>query len=162
MVTTPSGPISLPLSLLRESLAGSSSFRTWVGAATAAIAKASVFYGRAPGATAPPFAVIYHDTFNRSRNDDILLFQTDAVIELLLRETIAAGTEDWDAYIHINNIAGSIITDMEQFSRTAGYLAIEGTSIPESAYIVQPDEDEAQTVGAYAEIIINVAWMSLV
>jgi len=44
MSVTPTGPINLPLVYLRNSVAGSTNFRTWVGAASAAAALPYIHY----------------------------------------------------------------------------------------------------------------------
>jgi len=175
VAVTPTGIISLPLHYLRLTVAGSSSFQTWVGAEDAAGALAYVFgeeveWGSDTAAADKlgPFAyVAWAENWARERYGvgDHNLFAQRGDLTLAFRAPIAAAYQNaqdgsdytgLDAATAFGNTVGAIIAEMEVLAGTAGYLdiatiAMDGT--PERA-----TNDEADSVGHYYQVSFTISW----
>lgn len=149
MPVAPSGHLSLPLSYLRATVAGSASFRVWVGvdADDAAGALARVYPFQTGAATVRPFAVVeWARSYTRKRRagGSRNWFEASGALLLTFRETLTEA-DPADAGFAFGNQVGAIIEEMEELAGTAGYLDIQESRLVEGPW--RPEEDEVKAIG---------------
>lgn len=158
MAVTPAGPYSKPLGFCEASIAGSSTFQTWGSWGDADAAKAGIFYGQAPGASALPVAIIYFtDEFGKDLTGGNHFIYADPELDILFRSSISEDlTDDKDVVLTMYNNVGQVITDMEALAVSGGYLDIRGHRIKENAWIVEEEEDDYEFWGRHSAMIVSV------
>lgn len=159
-MTTPAGIFSLPLSYLRATIAGSSSFQTLVGALNAAAALSSIYYVSAPGGTSPPYAVVDWGRSARwtSGRDGVRnWFDSEGELLVLLRAAVSDGTDSaqGDDALAFMNTAGAIASELLELTGQPGYLDV--TTL-EHGQPERPTEDLARQVGDFHQILFTVRW----
>lgn len=144
MSVTPADIISLPLKYLRDTIAASATFQSWVGAANAAAALAYVHAVVATDGT-PPFVVVDWGNYRRVKDSfgEHHNYRTEGDLRVVVRGPIAHA-DDADAAFEFFNKLGAIIGEMEEISGTAGYLDWESLSIES---FDRPNEEEIQSTG---------------
>ena len=133
MATDPAGEYSLPLHYLRETLAASSSFQTWIGttgtsAEKLAAARLRIHYYGTESATRPFAVVSFAESFSRymiSGGARHFFATSSNPIRLTFDADIAVADVDAlsEALFKFTNQIGAIFTNMEALAGTAGYLA---------------------------------------
>lgn len=154
---TPTGLYSLPLHYLRLTLAGSSTFQGWVGAANASEALAYIYAVSVAGDATVPFATVdWWENFSRGKIGTGAYFALQGDLMLVIR-----GPRDTDAtvadaaYTFLNKV-GAILGEMEALAGAAGYLDITGFEQVEGP--ASPTEDEIKTHGDFYQVIYRVLW----
>lgn len=149
MAVSPAGPISLTLDHLRNSIAGSTSFRTWTGTANeaAALVRVHAVENRtALGSADMPFAVVnWLPDYRRIGHADgsARQFRQEGSLMVTFRGEIVSpnAAEPDAAYSFLNNV-GAVMNDMEALSATATYLSISGMTFINPPH--RPEEDEVK------------------
>jgi len=161
MSVSPTGMLSLPLHYLRLTVAGSSNFQTWVGAANATEALARVYPILTDTLTLPLAAVDFADNFRRSlfASDVRNWFKQEGDLAVLFRASIDSEHNEADAAYTFLNSVGAIISDMEALAGKPGYLDISGITV--DAGPQRPLEDEKKTIGDFYEIIFRIEWQGI-
>lgn len=132
MPVTPTGAVSLPPKYLRDMLAASSTWQTWVDDAVTPAAR--IYYGHKDkteqfeddGDTLLPFAIIEDLDFTLpkegfgGRNH----FYQRGSLAIHFIAPVTAGQTHSDAFMEFRNNIGGILDDIAQISGTAGYLDI--------------------------------------
>jgi len=170
MAVAASGFVSKPLGYLRTTLAASSTFQTWTGAADATEALDYIYVVSTPTddaddeANVPdaPFALVdWGEDFARTAEADGARnhFVLSGSLALLLRGAVDADHDDADAAMTFLNAVGGIMADLEALAGTAGYLDIREMSFIERP--ARPGTDEAQTHGDFYQVIIRVEFAGI-
>jgi len=145
MAVTPSGILSEPLGYLRDTIAASTAFQAWVGAADAAEAKESIYPVAARVASMPYCVIDWAENWARiadaggTRNH----FAGGGDLVMTFQAAIADGLGEADAAWTFMNNVGAVISDMEKLAGTDPYLNI--TEISKENGPVRPTEDEVQS-----------------
>ena len=150
-IVTASGVLSLPLENMRTILAASANFQTWVGAASAAAAKASIYIAAAGSVSDNrPFAGVWYQVpldWNSSTyggGDRTHLYASGTLL-LWFEASVATANQassEYAEYAFLNDVS-AFISDISLLSGSDGYLnitAITGTRGPSRA-VVQEAED---------------------
>lgn len=127
MAVSPSGILSLPLYYLRQSLAASTNFQTWVGVETAAAALAYIHYFGTASETRPFATIGYSDEWSReiiSRGARHYFQSTGNPLALTFDADINSEHDLNDALFTFTNTVGAVMADMEALAGTGNYLAI--------------------------------------
>jgi len=161
MALSASGPLSLPLENLRALLAASSNFQSWVGAANAEEAKASIHLVAVEGTPSRPFALIAQgDSWEREASADGAKkhFEASGELFLLFEADISEPYQGdpRDAELEFTNAVGAIVSDMESLAGSDGYLAVRRIGLKEGPARSQGDEKSGS--GDYYQIIFSVEW----
>ncbi len=166
MAVTPAGLFSLPVDFMRKTIAGSSSFRTLVGAANATAALAFVHAFSASGSqlAASFFAVVefgedWARTMHAGGSNNFFESESSS-LQVLFHQKVTKA-DDVDAAYEFTNDIGAIISDMEQLSGTAGFLDIQETRLIEGPYRPEEDEARSQTNGDFYRILLRVDYASV-
>lgn len=156
MTVTPTGIISLPLHYLRQSIAASTTFQTWVGADDAEEALDNI-YSVATIVFTRPFAVVdWAKNFKRTKNAGGTRnhFEQSGELAMLFRGSIDPTHNDSDAAFAFLNTVGAIISEIEELAGVADYLDIVSITLDQGPH--RPGEDEAKTSGAFYEVVYRV------
>ena len=159
MVTTPSGAFSLPLKYLALTIAGSSTFRTAVGAANPTAALSSIHYFSVDNANITrPMAVIGWDSaytldseYGGTRN----FFDLSGSLFMIYQQAVTGSTEA-DSVFNFTNVIGAITSEMCVLAGQAGYLDIVNMSLMEGP--IRPSDEERQTNSDYFHIVFNISY----
>lgn len=146
-MVAPTGHLSLPIDLLRKTVAGSTTFQAWTGTADAAAALARVHAVQADASAAKPFAVVdWARSYSRRRDAGGTRnhFQATGSLSLLFRAQITEADAGDAAYDFLNKV-GAVLADMEGLAGTAGYLDVEEIRLVEGPE--RPEEDEVKALG---------------
>lgn len=153
MPVTPTGILSEPLASLRDALASCPAFQTWVGAADADAAKASIHLLVAPEAGPYPLAIVDFGDTARQRNSTASgskwVIRPGSDLVLLFRDE-ATGIEP-DATFTFTNALGAVMEELEQRS---GVYANATPGITEIELVLPPVrtiEEKRQTEGDFFE-----------
>jgi len=145
-MVTASGGISLPLKYMKDTIAASSNFQTWVSAASAAAALAYIHVVVAPSGYTLPCAVVEWEAgmhWPKVSGGQQNFFDQSGKITVLFQEAIVQSTEENAAFAFTNTL-GAIVDDIQAIAGQATYLNIDDIVLET---IARPDEDERQTVG---------------
>lgn len=132
MAVTPSGVLSLPAKYMRDMIAASSTWQTWV--ADALTPETRVYYGHADeeevfaadGDTLLPFAVIEDMDFMLpkegfgGRNH----FYQRGALAVRFVAPVSSSDSHSDAFMRFRNNIGGVLDDLMSISGTPGYLDI--------------------------------------
>lgn len=163
MAVTPTGILSLPLLHLLNSLANSSSFRTWSGAANVAAAKTLIHYVSFP-VTAPPWASIDWDrssNFSATATGLNNQYEQEGTLSLILRGVPLAETDlsAEDEQIRFMNSVGAILLDILQLSanvtETDNYLNITAVT---HGFPERPTDQMQATQGDFIQVVLIVTF----
>lgn len=167
--------IGLAKDNLINSLADSSAFQTFVGAATATQARARVHKSALPPPrdgdkfaleelqTLRPYALVWSTAYHRGHDGSGGGFEFDAgdgALSILVEEDVAVEIADNPAEIENRFEAhlDAIIADLIAVAGSAGYLAIEDLSITDEYARTHPDL--VHTYGDVIATVIDVKWGS--
>lgn len=160
MSVTPTGVYSLPLYYLREGLANSAAFRTAVGAADAAAARALVFYVAAPGETAASYAVVDHgatwgaeEHAGGSRNE----FVVDGEVWLTLILAVNAALSESDQDLTAYNTIGAVVKEILDDAGAADRLNVTGLRISPP---MRPEEKLKAQIGDFIQVDVTLTYRS--
>lgn len=160
-MVTPTGMLSLPIDYLRNTVASSSTFRTWTSTASEALAKVRVHaVSAASNATAPLAVAGWLPGYTRtkvggaSRNH----FEGQGQLILLFRAAISEAANADAEYDFLNKV-GAVVSEMELVAGTATYLDIESITLSDGPY--RPEENESQGIGNYYEALFTIEFASL-
>ena len=166
MAVAATGPISLPLANLRALIAASSSFQTWVGAASAAEALASIYQvGVDKGDYTRPFALVRHTNPGALTHESLaggarnhFAPAGEGSLEVVFEDEVASGNEDShvDAEFAFTNNVGAVLADMETTGATGAYLVMHRWTVAFGPARAHPDEKQSE--GDYYQIVIRVDW----
>ncbi|MHC4253761.1 MAG: hypothetical protein ACYS9X_31995 [Planctomycetota bacterium] len=162
MAETASGAVSLPLENGRTLLAGSARFRTLVGAADAAAAKAYIHIAPVAGATwQRPRALITHSGLDHELvarglgNGFAEEGELTIVIEADISEAYRDEGQEENAYLEFTNALGAIITEMRTLAGTQTYLDAQAFGVP---VITRGDEEEESKDTFWYRGVITLTW----
>ena len=133
---------------LKENVAASATFQTWIGATGDAAAKLAAarlrIYEIAVSTPTRPFAIIeLGPEYNAQRNGH---GTCDAFIHsgglFLVFEALATDADDKAALKAFTLIVDAVIDELLIFSGQGGYLAIENLSLDEGPEFVELDQEE--------------------
>jgi hypothetical protein len=149
MTVTATGVISVPLSALRTMVSQSATFQTWVGAANAAAALASIhMVGLAEADVARPFALVtLGDNWRRTYAGTNRFTMNGELFLVLEGEVDAANVDDFaDAEFEFTNTVGGIIEDLEALSESEALIvqSIRVQDAPQRSW-----RDEKASEGEY-------------
>ena len=153
----PLNMLSKPLGLLRDMIANSATFQSWVGAIDATTAKPFIHFIRPPNTFTRPLALIdFGKEYNRQRtaNDK---FEPSGDIDLTFEEDITpANTDNWqDAAFTFTNQIGKIIEEIEAVQGVNPFLSIRAI---EKRELMRSFEDEDDTLGDFYLAKFEVNW----
>jgi hypothetical protein len=141
-MTEPAGSVSLAQDRLRDTLAASTAFQTWVGAANATAAAARVYlddlpepagqedYTRAELEAYRPMAIIETDeegfTYEHGATGDSFEFDVSGKLRLCLEQSVseALANDNAELLLQFRNSYGQILDDLCDLAGTPGYLGI--------------------------------------
>jgi hypothetical protein len=164
------GGYTLARNNLRASLAASTTFQTWVGAASAAAALASIHLSALPPPAAGaeqysavewaaylPLAIIYPARYHSDYDSDTGYADSGVLVIHLLGEVATAKHNlPGEAGRDFDNVVGGIIADLKALANQAGYLTVKSIDIPEEAQ--RGALDEEGTLGDTISINLFVSW----
>lgn len=164
MPVTPTGPLSLPLHYLRQTLADAPAFRTWVGASGGGAQAAALarIHPVAAYAFTMPFAVVdwtpdqsFASYAGGARNHA----QQRGALEIVFRDSINPAHDEADAAYTFLNSLGGVINDLWSLAGTAGYLDITEISLVHGPH--RPEEDEVKAAGDFYQAVFKVSYQSV-
>lgn len=163
-MTAPAGIVSLPLKYLRDTIAASATFQTWVGALNATEALGSIHYVAVAEADATlPLAVV---DWGRTVEWDAQAlgsrreFLQEGELALLFRAGVTSSADDQlgeEGIVFMNKV-GAVILEMLQLSGQATYLDIVRVQLGDYE---RPTEDEAKTAGDFVQVLAVVRYRSV-
>ena len=164
MAVEATGKMSLPLFYLRATVAGSSTFQTWVSADDATEALDSIYVVSVDKPTAGwssilPFAVVdWADNLSfRSYAGGIANeFTQSGDLFLTLWSAVDPTHSDADAAMTFLNTVGAIEAEMELLAGLGGYLDI--SEITRESGPSRPMDDEAETSGDVYEMVLRISY----
>lgn len=130
MAVTPSNGLSLVLSRAQALIAASSTFQTWVGAASAAAALARVhLVTGGDGVPTRPFAAVSWRpqgyTLEAVSGGSGHVYQESGAVEVLFENAVGTGNSaDSDAALEHTNATGGIVEDLAGLAGSNGYLNV--------------------------------------
>ena len=158
MTVTPSGIMSQDIAALRDMLSECAAFRTWVNAATPALALPSIHVISTTRNPPLPLALIDIGDWSRARSvvfsGQQFDFAPGASLVLYLRA--AATLEEPDAAYEFMNAAGAIIEDLEKLTGTQakGWPTISSITLVAAPARIEPSQRDA--VGDYYECAFTI------
>jgi len=165
---TPAGGLSLPLSYLKETLAGSTVFRTWVGATTGteeeniAAAKLRIYTGEAEADNwVRPYALIDHNTnWNAEKRAEPNAFDYHGGLLLAFEADLSGGDDALETMLYkFTNQCGQIVDQMKLLSGVYPYLTITDINLEDGPVRCSKEERTAVDVKEdYWQIYYGVAW----
>lgn len=152
-MTTPTGYLSAPLATLREMVAATAAFQSWLGVATEAAATPSVHVIATGQNPSRPLALIDFGPWERERVavTNGRQWQTLIGSELVLYFRDDAGETEPDAAYDFCNRCGAVLAELETI---AGIYADETLSITRARMLAAPqriDSHMRDTSGDYYE-----------
>ena len=153
--------LSLPIDYLRNTIASSSSFQTWTGTASEALAKPRVHVSFADNTATLPLTVVYWaPQYQRIRHasDNRSYFSGAGALRLLFRDAVTETDETEAAYDFMNEV-GAVLADMEAVSGSPTYLDITSIILIEGP--ARPEESERDTLGDFYAVMFNVELQSI-
>lgn len=171
-MTVAAGNLSLALDLFKTTLANSSNFQTWVGAANATEALRSIYKEGLPppddGRTHDlaelesyrPYALIATDTF--ARNEEAVgssteFDQSGSLLLKLVRDVpVGIRGDIQEVGLTFENEVGQILDDLCTLAGVNPYLAIKSIDIPEPWY--RTTEDDLDTQGDAQAVDVEVTY----
>jgi hypothetical protein len=166
----PVGGYTLARNNLRASLAASTTFQTWVGAATAAAALARIHlsalpppannaeeYSAAEWAGYLPLAIIYPARYHAELDSDTGYAEQGTLVIHLLG-TVAEAKHDLpgEAGRVFDNLIGGVIADLKTQANKPGYLTVKSIDMPEEAQRGRLDEEG--TLGDTISVNLFIGW----
>jgi hypothetical protein len=145
---------------MKTLLAGSTTFQTMVGAASAAAAKAFIFIGSytPEAAVARPFALVSAVAADKNRKIGTGAWVQSGEFKILIERdvtsTYQADEHQTDAEMEFRNLVGEITEEMMDLSCTAGYLVLRSLDITEGPYRYEPATGKSDTMGCW----MTAAW----
>jgi len=156
-MTTPSGIISLPMKVLRDSLGDSAAFRTFAGAADQAAALARIHYfeltppangevyTKVEIAALRPYAIVATQDRNGFSAEldgvsDHFEFADAGRLWLYLARSVAGDSPDLDFCNHL----GAIVEDLCELAGQAGYLAFNEIALEAGPFRGHHDLDPTE------------------
>lgn len=127
MPVAAAGNVSLPLSYLRASIAGSATFRTVTSASDASAALAFIFIGEVLGAADRPFALINHrglEAFKEGSAWSRMRGVLEAVFEFPVSDALKGESKRADARMTFLNNIGAIVKEITDQFNEAGKLSV--------------------------------------
>ena len=152
MPVAPANLLSLPLTYLRAQLADCPAFQSWVGAANAAAALASIHYvSTTPATDTPPHAVLGFGrrvAFDRGGVGSFSQFRQDGELALDFYGAVSSleDADEADEALTFCNAVGEILCELLQRSAGAGFLDFVGL---ETGPPMRTTEKEERTAGAF-------------
>ena len=150
--TDMTGPISLPIKYLRDTLAACPTFQAAVGAANATEAKTFIRIGAKKEDVPRPFALINVAKFD-SRYSNTDAWNAGKALHLLIEFPLDTDLDEESQRIDFYNQAGAICQELKNRSRTGEYLESERIE-SRGVGVLDPDENQGQHVGA-ADFIVH-------
>lgn len=129
MAVVPTGIEGLPLKFLRELLAESATFQSWVGVGDASAALARIHYVgfSDPGSKTRPYAIVdvgVEDGFSLTKNagGSSNSFGVGGILSMELIESVDTGQDIADQVVTFINTTGAIIREMSLLAGSDGFL----------------------------------------
>lgn len=155
MSVTPTGILSLPLSYLRATLAGSATFQSWTGAADADAALAFILPVLAkPEDIDPPFIVLDWQSFTRNKQADSH-FNTAGTLQIAIIGPIDQAHEDADAAFEFLNKVGAILAEAEALAPQPDYLNWDSLALTS---LDRPSDQERQSSGDFYQAMFTLTY----
>jgi len=155
-----SGPLTIPLSVLRTMLSESSAFKTWVGAADATEALENIHLVNVDDAdVVRPLAVI--DIGERFESQLFSagvsgLFINSGQLLLFFEADVADGATESQAAISFLDAVGGCLQDVQALSGQGGYLSIHSISMDDAPN--RSIDDEEPPEGDFYRVKFVVEW----
>lgn len=152
------GPLSIPLAMLRTMLSESAVFQAWVGAGDATEALDSILYVEKKDLQRP-FAVI--DIGEDWESEQIAAglrgsFVNSGQLLLFFEADVAEGATDGDALIDFLDPVGGVIQDIQVLSGQGGYISIHSIIMSEPPDRADDNEDPPE--GDHYNIEFTITW----
>lgn len=171
-MTTATGSLSLSKENLRITLADCATFRTWVGATTAAQALNRIHHEGLPPRTSGeeytieelnalrPYALLSTESFG-SRHEAASTsfdYRDSGTIRCRLVQEVPQEIADDHGEIgrRFDNVVGGIMDDLAALSGQGGYLAIEGMDMPEPW--TRTEDNRQATDGDFVQVDLLFEW----
>ncbi len=155
-----SGPLSLPMEHLKTLLSNSATFQSWVGAADAAEALASIYMVRVDEETfTRPLAVIdigekYYSNIRSGGGANF--FQKRGELLLMFEADVVEGSTSEEAVLNFLDNVGGCLADMEELSGTPEFLSLHEIEFDEAP--TRSIDDEEPPEGDFYRVKFIVTW----
>lgn len=172
-MTVPTGTLGLAKLHLRQAIADSATFRTWVGATSQAQALERIYYDKVPdpadgeehtleeGKALRPCVIVWHvtsDSPSVASNGSTNTAQTlQAHFEWQVPDEIRDDSSE--VAIRLDNTIDAIRAEMRQAKDQNGHLYFENDAIAEP--YKRSDPDDIPTYGDYATEDITFSWRGI-